>query len=265
VKVPLAVRGSSRFAFRAWLTPPPLPTRLKVRDTETMSDFVPCYFGGIPGHEIGQGPLVVAVHGWGGRPAQMAPLARMLAAEGYRVLVPQIPGHAGGPQTDIKQAASALQSLVEDAGQPEIVVAHSFASMVLRLAFDPEMPYDVALLAPALDVNDSLGVFGERLGLFPWARRGLRRRLERWDPTLWPTVSSIFPEQMPGARILIVHDPEDVDASFARAAELAAIRPSTTIVTIPGEGHNGILNNPDTFLAVAGFIADHSIEDHTAA
>jgi pimeloyl-ACP methyl ester carboxylesterase len=82
---------------------------------------------------------------------------------------------------------------------------------------------------------------------------------------LWPTFSSILPEQMPGARMLIVHDPEDVDASFARSAELAAIRPATTIVALPGAGHNGILTNPQTFEAVTGFTDHQSIEDHSAA
>ena len=265
MKVPVAVRAHPGLAFRAWLTPPPLPARVRVRDIETMADFEPCYFGGIPGHEIGEGPLVVAVHGWGGRPAQMAPLARGLADEGHRVLVPLVPGHAGGARTDIKEAAGALRSLIEDAGRPELVVAHSFASMVLRLAFEPAMPYDVVLVAPALDVNDSLRVFGDRLGLFPWVRRGLRRRLERWDPSLWPTVSSLLPEQMPGARILIVHDPDDVDTSFARSAELAALRPATTIVALPGAGHNRILASPQAIQAVTGLIADHTIEDHTAA
>ena len=265
MKAPLAVRAHSGSAFRAWLTPPPLPARVQVRDIERLADFEPCYFGGIPGHEIGEGPLIVAVHGWGGRPAQMAPLARMLADEGYRVLVPRLPGHAGGRPTDIKQAAEALRSLIADVGRPELVVAHSFASMVLRLAFDPEIPHDVVLVAPALDVDDSLQVFGDRLGLFPWVRRGLRRRLEGWDPSLWPTFSSLLPEQMPGARVLIVHDPEDDETSFARSAELAAIRPATTIVSLPGTGHNRILASSQTIDAATGFIERHTIEDHTAA
>lgn len=46
--------------------------------------------------EWGAGPLIVLVHGWGGRAAQMAPLAAALTAEGYRCVAPEITGH-GAP------------------------------------------------------------------------------------------------------------------------------------------------------------------------
>lgn len=47
-------------------------------------------------YEWGSGPLVIFVHGWGGRAAQMAPLATALASEGYRCVALEIPGH-GSP------------------------------------------------------------------------------------------------------------------------------------------------------------------------
>lgn len=46
--------------------------------------------------EWGSGPLVILVHGWGGRAAQMAPLAALLASKGYRSVALEIPGH-GSP------------------------------------------------------------------------------------------------------------------------------------------------------------------------
>jgi hypothetical protein len=158
-----------------------------------------------------------------------------------------------------------VQALVDDLGTPELVVAHSFASMVLRLVFPDDAPGRVVLVAPALDVNDALGVFGDRLGLLPWARRGLRSRLETWDHSLWPVLSSLLPEQLPGADVLIVHDPSDEETPFTRSAELAAIRPSTSIVPIEGAGHTRILSDPHALEVIADFVTRRPVSRSSAA
>lgn len=265
MRVPLPVRAIPSLTFRAWLTPPPLAASTSSRDLEAMADLDPVFFGGVPGYETGSGPLVIAMHGWGGRAAQMAPLARALAAAGHRVVVPQLPGHAGGPATDIKQGAAVVRAVIEDVGEPVAVVAHSFAAMVLRLAFAEQAPERVVLVAPALDVNDALQVFGDRLHLLPWARTGLRRRLRGWDPSLWPIVSDLLPTQLPGADVLIVHDPADGDTPFARSAELAAVRPDTSIVALDGAGHSRILSNQETLELVTAFLAATPVGSESAA
>lgn len=259
MNAPLPVRAVPSLTFRAWLTPPPLGSRALARDAESIADFQSFRVGDVTAYELGAGPLVLAVHGWGGRPAQMAALARALAGAGYRVILPRLPGHAGGEATDIKQAAAALSRLIEDVGQPEAVIGHSFASMVLRLAFRDAAPPSVALLAPALDVRDALEVFGDKLRLFPWAKRGLRRRLEAWDRSLWPMMSGLYPEQMPGAEILIVHDPEDQETSFTRAVAFSEVRPGTEVIPAPDAGHNGILADDFALDRVIRFLTRESV------
>lgn len=265
MRVPFPLRAVPALTFRAWLTPPPLGSSTARRDTDSTADLAPCYFGGVPGYEIGDGPVAIAVHGWGGRPAQMAAVARKLADDGHRVIVPRLPGHAGGPATDIKKAAAALRAVIEDVGEPEVVVAHSFAAMVLRLTFGDDAPPRVVLVAPALDVEDALGVFADRLRLLPWARRGLHTRIQEWDPALWPVLSQNLAGQLRGAEILIVHDPDDSQATFARSAELAAIRPDTEILALEGAGHSRILSDEDALDRIAGFVSERLISSDTAA
>ena len=48
----------------------------------------------------------------------------------------------------------------------------------------------------------------------------------------------------------IFHDPDDTDASFARSAELAAIRPDTTLEVVTGVGHNRILSDPSVIESI---------------
>lgn len=251
--------------FEAWLTPPPLGRSTRDRDRAEIAGFSRCHFGGVPGVETGEGPVALAVHGWGGRAAQMAPMARRLAAGGFRVIAPELPGHAGGAKTDIKVAAAAVTAVIDEVGEPAVVVGHSFASMVLRLAFRETAPARLALVAPALDVSDALEVFRQRLRLLPWASSGLRSRLEDWDPTLWPLLAANPTEQLAGAEVLLVHDPEDADTPFVRSAELAAKRPRTSIVPIEGVGHSRILADPKTLDIVAGFAAGLPVSDLHAA
>lgn len=224
-----------------------------------------CHFGGIRGREIGEGPLAIVLHGWGGRTAQMVPIARTLADEGYHAVVPELPGHAGGLRTDIKEVAEALRSVVDELGEPEVVVGHSFAALVLRVAYPDNAPPRVFLVAPVVDATDALSVFGERLRLFPWARRGLRRRLEVWDTSLWPMVSQVQPGQLKGSEFFVVHDPLDRESPFARAAELAARRPRTSIAAVEGAGHSRILSDPVTLGHLAAFVSDEATEAHSAA
>lgn len=253
MKIPLPIRVAPALTWRAWLTPPPIGSKALLRDQEATADLSSFLAGDLTGFEVGSGPLVLALHGWGGRPAQMAPVARRLAAEGYRVVIPDLPGRAGGEATDIKKVAASIRALIDDIGFPEVVVAHSFASMVMRVAFPDDGPRLAVLFAPALDVNDALETFGDRLRLLPWARRGLRRRIEAFDPTLWPTMSAVQVDHMPGTEILLVHAPDDTDTPFARSAELAALRPAS-LVTADGLGHSRILSEPEILDRVAVFV-----------
>ncbi len=184
----------------------------------------------------------------------MLPVAESLAAAGYRVVVPLLPGHAGGDVTDIKQAAARLEQIVEAEGMPELVVAHSFGAMVLRLAFSDTAPRRMVLFAPALRVTDALKVFGSRARLLPWARRGLRRRLESWDRELWPTLSGLHPDQFPGTEMLLIHDPDDGDTPFRRSAELAALRANTDLHVAHGVGHSKVLGDVESLGVVNAWL-----------
>lgn len=254
MKVPLSIRVIPAFTWRAWITPPPVGSKTLLRDQEATADLTSFLAGEVTGFEVGSGPLVLALHGWGGRPAQMAPIARRLADEGFRVVIPELPGRAGGEPTDIKKVAAVIRHLIDQIGVPEVVVAHSFASMVMRLVFSDEGPRLAVLVAPSLDVHDALEAFGDRLRLLPWARSGLRKRLESFDPNLWPTMAAVQVDHMSPTEIMLVHDPEDDDTPFARSAELAALRPSASIAAVSGVGHSRILSDPAALEQIADFV-----------
>jgi len=253
MKVPLAIRVLPAVTWKAWLTPPPLGTRTRLRDDDDTRLHRRIPVAGAEALEIGDGPVVVAVHGWGGRPAQMVPLADRLADAGFRVVIPTLPGHAGGASTDVKQVADAIRAVVGEL-EPVAVVGHSFAGITLRLAFLESGPPFVVLLAPLVQVRDAVRVFAGRLRLLPWARTSLLRRLARWDPSLWPIVDGPGIDQYPGAELLVLHDPDDAETPFAASATMAVRRPRTEIIPVSGVGHAGILSEHSVVETVAGHV-----------
>ncbi|MGH8914954.1 MAG: alpha/beta fold hydrolase [Acidimicrobiia bacterium] len=260
MRVPLAVRALSAGALQAWFTPPPLSERRAMGDKLALAAVegvtVPFQGGELAGFSIGEGPLALAVHGWGGRAAQMLPLAGALAERGNRVVAVDLPGHAGGTRSDVKVIARAVTAVVEAYGPPRSVIAHSLGAMATRLAFAESAPPLVVFLAPCLVVGDAIDVFSTRARLLPWAERGLRRGLRSWDPELFPRLDDITIEQLPGADLLILHDPDDPETLFARSAELAARRERTEIVPVDDVGHSGLLADPGAIDLVGERVTD---------
>lgn len=260
MRPPLALRILPPVAYRAWFTPPPLSRRAAGRDAEAVAGLEPLSLPvgegrTVAGFQVGEGPLALALHGWGGRPVQMSDVARRLAGEGMQVVAPELPGRAGGAPTDLKQIVAAVEELTSVLGRPQVVVGHSLGALALRLVSWDSIPPVVVLMAPGVKVSDSLGRFSERARLAPWVRSSLRSRLQDWDPGLFARIERTDPDQLPGADMLILHDPDDPDTSFASAAELSALRPATTLVPVPGTGHNGILHDTKALDAMVDFLA----------
>lgn len=261
MKPPPALRFLPRVAYRVWFTPPPLAAKAAARDQEAVEGLTPItvplpHGGTLDGYQTGEGPLVLALHGWGGRSAQMSRIARRLADDGMRVVAVNLPGRAGGPPVDIKEVAAAIGGVVEAVGTPSAVVAHSFAGLAMRLLDWEPVPPVVVMVAPVVKVSDALAVYSDRTRLLPWTRAGLYRRLRDWDPKLYELIDQVYPDQFPGADLLILHDPADPDALFASSAELAVLRPSTKLVPMPCAGHNRILRHPDALEQMARFLAE---------
>ncbi len=248
MRVPLAVRALPAVALKAWFLPPPLSENRAAAEAKALAGVerltIPWEAGVLDGFSVGDGPLVIAVHGWGGRAAQLLPFAQALAERGARVVAMNLPGHRGGTPTDIKAVAGALTRIAEEVGPPRALLAHSLGAMATRLAFRESPPSRVVLIAPLLVVSDALDTFSSRAQLLPWADRGLRKGLRSWDPSLYPWLDDPAIDQLPGAEVLILHDPDDQDTPFTRSAELAARRDRTEIVPLHDLGHTGGLTDP---------------------
>ena len=60
---------------------------------------------------------------------------------------------------------------------------------------------------------------------------------------------------VPGADMLVLHDPDDDRTPFDAAAAYAGRRAATKLIEVPGTGHKGILRDSITRTETAAFVA----------
>src|SRR5215207_5510189 len=118
----------------------------------------------LTGWSWGQGPVVLLVHGWSGRAADMTALAGAVVQAGFRAVAFDMPahGHSPGRRTSLAEWRRVLPDLARallraDAGRSSAasplhaVVAHSFGGTATVLALAAGLSTrGVVLLAPAL-------------------------------------------------------------------------------------------------------------------
>jgi pimeloyl-ACP methyl ester carboxylesterase len=163
------------------------------------------------GDDGGVGPTIVLVHGWGLAHLSYKRAAQALAARGFRVLIPDLPGF--GRSTELPLRKVTLGSFAEtlegflvkmterlDEGAlagPVHVVGHSFGGAVAaRLAHDaPELVSSVVLVDAASGVT--------------WSRKDTTERLMSERP-LWDWALHLLTEfplsEFPTAATSVVRD-----------------------------------------------------------
>jgi len=208
------------------------------------------------GFTIGTGDVVLLLHGWGGAGSDMSPIAVALADAGFRSVVIDLPGHGSDrrSRTDLFQMAAAIDAVSAMFGSPSAVVAHSFGAAAAFTAFPHGGPRSVVLIAPAIRSERLFEWFGDQLGLARRARARLAQRVERFAG---PHVMEIMRGEadIPGADMLILHDPADPRTAFVDSEAFVASHPSARLVPFPDSGHHRILHDDDAIAEIVRFLA----------
>ncbi len=241
----------------------PVPMPPRPQDAVLLEGFDAFRFGpddGRQGWAIGQGPLVLLQHGWGGRGSQMAGLARSLAARGFRCILFDAGGHglsAPAPlgfdgfiaDADLltRFAGQAVHGWIgHSAGGLGMMAARALrgvaAGRYICIA-TPFYPYIPLRMMRAEGVGDDV--------------------LEQAKPILaaqfatdWPDLeagSAYRPE--PGANLLLVYDRADDLVDHEDADRIAALWPGAAVLKTAGHGHNRVLVAPEVLVRVGDFLA----------
>jgi pimeloyl-ACP methyl ester carboxylesterase len=204
------------------------------------------------------GPLVLAVHGWRGRPTQFGPLAVALVGRSFRTIALDLPGHgrSAGKQVTPRLLGELLMELTTITGPVHAVVGHSFggAAIGAALAFGVQTSRIVIVSSPTR-VSCLPFMWAKAFHLPPRSMAHFARLLDEHAgrPVAELDLVAIGPHcDIPA---LLVHDCGDAVIPYHEAVILAAVWPSLKTISTNGLGHRDILADAAVVKAIAGFIA----------
>jgi pimeloyl-ACP methyl ester carboxylesterase len=211
---------------------------------------------------VGDGPVVLLVHGWGGDASQLLPIASALALQGLRPVLVDLPAHgrSDGSRSNLPQFARAVEYTVarlrERGHAVHAVVAHSLgANAAARAASRAGTAARMVLLAPPSSPRDYTRLFAHVFGLSERTRAAMQARIEAREGALMAE----FEPPVVGPRIdaptLVVHDRGDRINPFSHGVAFAAHIAGARLLATTGLGHRKILKDPAVLDAVAAFLA----------
>ncbi len=165
---------------RTFMTPRDLPPRDWELPLLAQSERITLRFG-LSALRWGQGPTVLLMHGWEGRPTQFASLITALVDTGYSVIALDGPAHGRSPGREAHVLLFARAMLEAAAELPPLhaVIGHSMggasAMLAVQLGLRTEVLASIAAPSRFLDV---LRGFTRMVGLPPRARSAFIQEVE---------------------------------------------------------------------------------------
>lgn len=224
-----------------FMTPRPLPPRDWELPLLASSERITLRFG-LSALRWGDGPAVLLMHGWEGRPTQFAHLIRELVGAGYAVVALDGPAHGRSPGREANPMlfARALLEAASELPPLRAVIGHSMggASALLATQLGLKTEALVTISAPSR-ILSVLRRFAGFVGLPAEARHRFIRQVERYTgvPAAQLDVKR-YNLTIPG---LVVHAEDDPQVPVADADAIHAAWPGSRLLRLSGGGHQRVL------------------------
>ncbi|MCO7576407.1 MULTISPECIES: alpha/beta fold hydrolase [Pseudomonas] len=214
----------------------------------------------------GQGPTVLLMHGWEGRPTQFASLIEALVAAGYTAVALDGPAHGRSPGEEANVVLFARAMLEAAAELPPLraVIGHSMggASAMLAVQLGLRTETLVSIAAPARILGVLRG-FARYMRLPPRARSAFIRQVEK-DVGMRAATLDVaqYQLEMPG---LIIHAEDD---RFVPVKESELIHQAwfdSRLLRLSEGGHQRVLADPRVIDAVITLVTGRHLQARQSA
>jgi pimeloyl-ACP methyl ester carboxylesterase len=209
-------------------------------------------------HLVGEGPLVVLVHGWQGAASQLQSLAHLVVAAGFRVALFDMPAHgaASGWSTSGVEFMRIIERIALQLGPLHAIIGHSLGGTAALMALARGVRSGgVVALAPMPSFDFAVRNYARAHALPPRAKELLARRLEA--RTGLRRAEMDLANVQPPAPVFLVHDLLDRIVPPRHSRRLRARWRDTQLFETLGLGHNRGLQAEHVAQAIVAFL--HSL------
>lgn len=209
----------------------------------------------------GDGPLVLLVHGWGGRAEQMAPVAKALAKLGYRAVAINVTGHgsSAGGSTAWSHFVHDLAALGRELRVPvRALVGHSaggLAAMVAQWHGLIEAERYVCIASPSYPYPPLEGV-ARRLAPPAGLLRRYRAYLASELQADWSQLEGCEAFAGLGSRLMLIYDEKDRFVAHTQADRIASVCTGARVHKTSAYGHTRLLMAAEVRDEICRFISE---------
>lgn len=242
------VRGLSGLAYRMRTTP-------AQRDALTGAQQLRYGEQHNPAWSWGEGPEVILVHGWGGRAAQLAPLARYVSTLGFRAIAIEVSGHG---ESQVQRVSWGhfirdIRASVALCGGPvHGFIAHSAGALATMAARVQASRY-VCIAGPT-HPHPFIAEVERTLGASPRVLRDMERHVAGQFGTSWAKLEACYAYRDAGSDLLLCYDEKDRSVSHRDGDRLHALCAGSQLLKTQGYGHNRILGAAELREAISRFL-----------
>lgn len=207
----------------------------------------------------GAGPSVVFMHGWGGRAAQMAPLAAHVAGLGFRAVAFDVTAHGDAKDRRarwsyfLRDVAALTRVLGEEA---HAYVGHSAGALTMmaaRRAHGLRAGRYVAICAPS-HPYPPISAVRQRLDPRPGVVEAYKAFIAGQFGVPWAELESGSAWDGVGEDLLLFYDEADRFVDHTEGDRIAGLCPGARLVKTKTHGHVRVLAAPELADAVGAFL-----------
>jgi hypothetical protein len=207
----------------------------------------------------GSGPLVVLVHGWGGRAAQMAPLAQQIAQYGFRAIALEVSGHGESAIRNTRWSyfLDDIKALFEHLQEPVYALlghsAGALAMMASRRLRGTEAEKYICICAPSHPYPPVQVVVRKLNPPGEVVERFMSYISDQFEQSWEELVSGSSYANISG-EIMLFYDDEDRLVDLGNGERIRCWCPEAEFVKSSGYGHNRVLGSHELTASVVGFL-----------
>jgi pimeloyl-ACP methyl ester carboxylesterase len=192
--------------------------------------------------------LVGLLHGWEGHGAQLGAFAAPLVEAGFRVLTFDAPGHGDSPGDECSGPliGRLIVEIAREVGAFHGFVAHSMgAAAAATAATHGARPKGMVFLAPPLSQAERIERMSTKMRLSPEVVQAFCAAIVRRTGLSLEESDMHHAARLAPCPLLVMHDPDDTEASYEATGGFVAEWPGARLVPCPGRGHVRIMSTPE--------------------